>query len=204
MNESVSIGLCTDTHLWLGGEHDRSEHGGLQLQGASEVLLATLVDELAAAKLDLVLHLGDLTCGGGGYAMPVDAFQATLDWIHAGFARLDTPVHAIPGNHDALPGAGGWGYVSQLWGLEPGLGLTIDLPAARLVLLNTHGHTPAQIAEAEECDPIWGWVSEQELARLDDALGTVGERPVLLFSHQLLQPWRGGDRWAELVRRSKR
>jgi hypothetical protein len=104
-------------------------------------------------------------------------------------------MYVLPGNHDSLPGAGGWDVFHEVWGLQPGLGTTIDLPLARLILLNTHGHTAAQIAQAEGFDPVYGWVSDAELQRLDRDLATAGDRPVLVFTHQLLAPWSNHIDW---------
>jgi Icc protein len=143
----------------------------------------------------MVLHLGDLTCGGGTYDMAPEVFVTTVVDLYRTYQSLDLPLYALPGNHDSLPGAGGWDVFHDVWGLEPGLGTTIDLPLARLVLLNTHGHSPAQIAQAQEFDPVYGWVSDAELARLDAALAGAGDRPVLVFTHQLLAPWSNHLDW---------
>ncbi len=98
-----------------------------------------------------MLHLGDLTCGGGTYDMEPEVFVETVVDLHRTYQDIQVPVYALPGNHDSLPGAGGWNVFHQVWGLQPGLGMTLDLPLARLVLLNTHGHSPAQIAQADGC-----------------------------------------------------
>jgi len=191
----ISIGICADTHYWPDGRDFVSADGSLQLQGSSKALLATLFGELSQAKLDMVLHLGDLTCGGGTYAMTPDVFEiAVVDLYHT-YRNLHTPVFALPGNHDSMPGSGDWRVFHAVWGTPPGMGMTIDLPMARLVLLNTHGHSPAQIADAADRDPVYGWVNDAELARLEEALRTAGERPVLLFTHQLLAPWSSGNDW---------
>ena len=170
-NGLVSIGLCADTHYWPSGQNWVTADGALQLQGASDVLLTALVDDLAQAHLDLVLHLGDQTCGGGTYGMPAAEYQRALQQLYHAFATLDTPVHVLPGNHDSTPGAGNWSNFRQLWAVEQGCGMTIDLGPLRLVLLNTHGHSPAQIAAAHEGDPVYGWVDEAELERLEDRSG---------------------------------
>lgn len=186
----VRIGLCADTHYWpqrgnlVGGE------GNIQLLGESERLLEQLVTELAAADLDLALHLGDFTCGGGYFEMPFCDFVAAVDATHDALIQLDPPVYGLPGNHDCPPGGGHWTRVEERWGLEPGLGRTIDLlPYARLVLINAQGHSDEQIEAAAPGDPIYGWVNEAELARLDQALASAGELPVLIGLHQLLRPW---------------
>ena len=74
----TSIGVCADTHYWPDGRDFVSSDGSLQLQGSSKALLAALFDELSHANLDLVLHLGDLTCGGGTYAMAPDVFETAV------------------------------------------------------------------------------------------------------------------------------
>ncbi len=193
----ISIGLCADTHYWPQGQDFVTSEGSLQLQGSTPSLLTTLIAELQDAGLDLVLHLGDLTCGGGTYAMTPQAFVAAVKDLHRAYQALPLPLYALPGNHDSLPGAGGWNVFHDVWGLEPGLGATIDLPLVRLVLLNTHGHSPAQIAQADGHDPVYGWVSDEELRRLDEALATAGGRRVLLFTHQLLAPWSNHEAWRD-------
>ncbi len=189
------IALVTDTHFWQRPQPVIMADGALQLQPWSEQLLETLMTELTAAQVDLVVHLGDQSCGGGSYAMPPDEFVATLHHIHAQLQTLDAPVMALPGNHDARPGDGDLNDFYTLWQYEPGLGKTIDLPHARLILLNAMGHTPAQIAAAQDHDPVYGWVNAAELQRLDAALATADGRPVLIFTHQLLQPWQNGRPW---------
>lgn len=195
--DPISIGICADTHYWPDGQDVVSSDGSLQLQGSSKVLLASLFDELSRANLDLVLHLGDLTCGGGTYAMSPDLFTTAVVDLYQTYQNLKTPVFALPGNHDSMPGAGGWKVFHAVWGSAPGLGKTLDLPMARLVLLNTHGHSPAQIAGANEFDPVYGWVNDDEMARLEDALASASDLPVLLFTHQLLAPWSNGNGWRD-------
>jgi 3',5'-cyclic AMP phosphodiesterase CpdA len=193
----TSIGICADTHYWPDGRDFVTSDGSLQLQGSSKALLAALFDELSRANLDLVLHLGDLTCGGGTYAMSPDVFETAVVDLYQTYQGLKTPVFALPGNHDSMPGAGGWQVFHSVWGTPPGIGMTLDLSKARLVLLNTHGHSPAQIAGAEDHDPVYGWVNDDELARLEESLRTADKRPVLLFTHQLLAPWSSGNGWRD-------
>jgi hypothetical protein len=191
----ISIGLCADTHYWPHGRNYVTSDGSLQLQGATQDLLATLFHELRSAQLDMLLHLGDLTCGGGTYDMGPDEFVTTVVDLYRTYQSLDMPVHVLPGNHDSLPGAGGWDAFHDAWGLEPGLGMTVDLPLARLILLNTHGHSSAQIAQAEDFDPVYGWVSDVELNRLEESLSSAGDKPVIIFTHQLLAPWSNHVAW---------
>jgi len=65
------------------------------------------------------------------------------------------------------------------------------------VLLNAQGHTKQQIEQAKPADPVYGWVNQAELARFAEALATAGDRPVLVFAHQLLQRWAGDKPWQD-------
>jgi Icc protein len=195
--KSTRIALCCDTHFWPNSARQFGATEG-QLQPHSRQIQEVLLAELQAASPDLIFHLGDLTCGGGAFEMPDVEFYATVDETVAAFQALPGEFSILPGNHDCPANGGDWTYLEQKTGLEPGLGKTIDLPAARLVLLNAQGHSPQQIADALPSDPTYGWVSPAELARLDTALASAGERPVLLFVHQLLQSWSGEQEWKDL------
>ena len=197
MSATTVIGLCADTHFWPGAPNFVGGSGNVQCQAHSTALLENLTQELHTAELDFVFYLGDQTCGGGTYAMPADHFRATLAATHTALRTTAPVVCALPGNHDSLPGAGGWRDFNRLWQMQPGLGVTVDLPHARLVLVNTCGHSTAQLAAAEDGDPIWGWVGDDELARVETALSTADERPVLLFMHQMLRPWPGQAGWRD-------
>lgn len=193
----VRIGLCSDTHYWFGGDKRFGEFES-QLQPWSTQLHEVLLVELTEAAPDFVFHLGDLTCGGGSFEMPDPAFFATVEQALAGFHALPADFHLLPGNHDLPAGGEDWAYLSGKVGLEPGLGKTIDVGRVRLILLNAQGHSRSQVAAAWPSDPTSGWVSEAELARLDEALATAGGRTVLLFVHQVLQPWSGPQPWRDL------
>lgn len=194
--QNIRIGLCSDTHYWPGGESHTTGSGRVQHQDESRRIQQQLLSELDTAGLDMVFHLGDITCGGGSFHMPTFDFFRTLEQTYREFDALPMPVFALPGNHDCPPG-GDWSYCERLWGLNNGTGGTIDTPSARLVLLNAQGHSAEQRRLADPGDPIHGWVHDAELARLDHALATA-ERPVLLFVHQLLQPWSTQrEEWAD-------
>jgi len=199
MNNSTNsvIGIVSDTHYWQRNTPVVTKEGAIQLQQWSEELMATLLVELERGGVTQVLHLGDITCGGGTYAMPAAEFAATLSSLHRRFENAPMPIAALPGNHDSLPGTGSMDIFCQIWGTAPGIGLTIDVPEARLVLLNSQGHPASVLAAAPDGDPVFGWVNDAELARLDTALATAGNRPVLLFSHQLLHPWSGDAAWQD-------
>jgi hypothetical protein len=183
------IGLCADTHFWHNGHWRFGSNGSLQLQPCSDLLLSALLEELEEQRLDLVLHMGDTTCGGGYFHMPREDFYTALDIVHKEFGLLTPSVYALPGNHDCPPGGGNWSYFERLWGLNAGTGATIDLPFMRLVFLNAQGHPNELIEDALPSDPAYGWVNEIELLRLEEALATAGNKPVMVFCHQLLRPW---------------
>ncbi len=191
----VTIGLISDTHYWpdstvqFGSEES-------QLQPWSTEIQTALMAELAGANLDLILHLGDVTCGGGVFGMEPAHVQSVIADTLTDFATLPGAFYAIPGNHDAPLGQP-WTFFEQRAGLERGLGRTIDLSQARLILLNAQGHSDAQIAAALPNDPISGWVRDDELARLDRDLASAGDRPVILFVHQLLQRWSNTQTWVD-------
>lgn len=191
------IGIISDTHYWQRTEPVITKEGAVQLQQGSEELMTTLLYELQRAGVTQILHLGDITCGGGTYDMPVDTFGETLESLCRRFRDFPIPVSVLPGNHDSWPGTGAMDEFCRIWATQPGTGATIDLPEARLVLLNSQGHPADMLAAMPGGDPVFGWVSDAELARLDEALATAGDRPVLLFCHQLLYPWAGDREWRD-------
>jgi len=212
MADSVSIALCTDTHTWQMEYPIEGNDGSRIFVDHAETLHALLMDDLRAAQVDMAVHLGDMTNGGGFFGMPADAFALQIERLARAWRQLPFPVHALPGNHDCSPGGSdllpvrsgggsglgdGWGLFERLWDLEPGLGRTIDLGVAVLVLVHTQGHTADQVAEALPDDPVYGWVSERELARVAQALTAAGDRPVVLAMHQLLRPWQAGRAWRD-------
>ncbi len=191
------IGIISDTHYWQRAEPVVTKEGAVQLQQGSEELMATLLYELQNAGVTQILHLGDITCGGGTYDMPAEAFVDTLAGLCRRFQNFPVPVSVLPGNHDSWPGTGAMDAFCRIWATQPGTGATIDLPEARLVMLNSQGHPAEMLAAMPGEDPVFGWVNDDELARLDGALATAGDRPVLLFSHQLLRPWAGDREWRD-------
>lgn len=193
----VRIGLCSDTHYWSNSINNILSTGELQLQRYSDELQTTLFAELESANLDMVIHLGDLTCGGGSFGMPPEEFLQALSDTHAGFNNLSMPVHALPGNHDCLPGGSDWSLFENLWQLESGMGRTVDTPFARLILVNAQGHSADQINPVRPHDPVYGWVNEVEMKRVEADLASANGKPVFIFIHQLLQPWSGPQPWQD-------
>ena len=195
--DRCTIALFSDTHFWPDGGDFYGGDGNYQPLSHTPAILAALRSEIAAASPDLALHLGDLVCGGGTYAMPLPAYEQATDQVLDALRTLPCPTYALPGNHDCPPSGGPYTHVERALGIEHGCGFTVDTPFARLVLLNAQGHSPKQIDAARPADPIYGWVHEQELARLDATLADAGERPVILFIHQLLRPWVMARAWRD-------
>ncbi len=181
----LHIGVLADTHFWLG----TPVPAGNQLQLYSERIGEALVADLADSALDLVVHLGDVTCGGSHYGMSASDFDCTLDWFLERIRTLSCPVRILPGNHDLKPGETYRPTEIRL-GLRPGLGTSMTFPEHRLhfELLNAQGHTAQAIAQAAAGAPVAGWVAPAELDRLAQALDGARDWHVILGTHQLLQP----------------
>ncbi len=190
MKSATRIAVVADTHIWPTTLPPAGDDYAAMLLDQTDVLHTLLLEELDKSGAQLVIHLGDLTCGGGFFGMPPAAFSPLMLRLRSDFAALKMPVHALPGNHDAPPQLGGWTLFETLWGLDPGLGSTIDLDGITLLLINAQGHDAAQIRDALPCDPVYGWVSGAEIARVEASLAAAAGRPVLAFVHQLLHPWR--------------
>lgn len=191
---ATTIAICSDSHYWPQSPAFATSDGAIQLQNESREIIDLLLEDVRSLGATHLLHLGDLTCGGGTYRMPREEFAAALIELRDAFDRMAIPVHVIPGNHDSMPGVGGWRDFQSLYPPTQGSGHLIDTPEARLIMLNTAGHSLKEIVTSPERDPVYGHVSADELARLQDALATAS-RPVILFLHQLLLPWSGHEGW---------
>jgi 3',5'-cyclic AMP phosphodiesterase CpdA len=180
------IAQITDLHVRPAG---RTANGFVEVNAMLESAVAAL---LAETRLpDVVLATGDLTDNG-----LVEEYQE----LRRILARLPTPVHLIPGNHDRrdnlravfpdhgyLPGEGFLNYVVEGW-------------PVRLIGLDTvvDGQTHGEICPAR-------------LAWLERALSDGGDRPTFIFMHH--PPFQtgiyamdrinclGGDAMADLIRR---
>ena len=191
----VQIGLVTDTHFWFGSDRCFGA-GGRQLQPQSQLLLDLLLTDLQAQPLDLILHLGDVTCGGDGYGMPDPLVATAIQKVKAGLETLGCPVGMLPGNHDCRLGHP-FDETNRLLELDPDLGTSFTFPAANLhiELIHSQSHTEAERTESmrENNALVHGRVAPAELARLQHSLEDAAGLNVLVGSHQLLvpmSPWR--------------
>lgn len=201
------IAVCSDTHVWDLPAPVVNGEGSIQQLDASHLLAQTAVECMDDMRPAATLHLGDQTSGGDFFGMPHAEFDAEVTWFRDMMRSMRAPVYALPGNHDCPEHTSDWGVIAKAWGMTPGMGHTVDLDGTRLILVNTQGHTADQIAEyrfneerraREEGwhyegmppgDPVAGYVGEDEMARVEDALASAGNRRVILFAHQLLAQW---------------
>ncbi len=196
---STSIALCGDTHAWFGASQAFGPFGE-QLQPWSGPILDALEQELREERPDLVLHLGDYTCGGGVFQMPDPDFHGSLRRVHETLQGAGMAYQGLPGNHDCPYGSGDYTSCERMLGLDHRQGTTLDLPQARLILVHTQGYSPDQIQEALPGDPVFGWVAPEEVARVEAELEAAPGKPVILFTHQLLRPWTVAVPWQEYYR----
>ncbi len=194
--QQTVIALCTDSHFWPSGGDYFGGEGNLQLLGDTPRILTGLQRSLIDNRPDVAIHLGDFTSGGGTYAMSETEFSDALGIVTDTLQELPCATFGLPGNHDCPPGGGNWSRFEELWSLKRGGGVTIDTPHARLVLVNSQGHSDEVIQAAKPHDPVTGCVCAEELARIDEALASAGSLPVIVMMHQLLRPWAGPRPWA--------
>ena len=195
--DETRIALLTDTHAWpdapgaFGGEQE-------QLQPAFETIHATFLADVRSQSPEILIHLGDFTCGGGSFEMPQPAFYAALQRLNRELRAAAPQFYGLPGNHDCPAGCNDYSFCEGLLGLAPRLGRTVDTDAARLVFLHSQGHSDEQRQAVLPKDPTYGWIADAELERLDRSLAEAGGRPVIVFTHQLLHPWANPRRWRSL------
>ncbi|RLT33001.1 MAG: hypothetical protein DWI57_18000 [Chloroflexi bacterium] len=193
----IRIALMTDTHAWpgatraFGGEQE-------QLQPSFAAIYAAFLEDVQSQSPDILIHLGDFTCGGGAFEMPHAAFYAALERLNRDLRAAAPQFYGVPGNHDCPAASDDYSFCEGLLGLAPRLGRTVDTGVARLVFLHSQGHSDEQRLAALPKDPTHGWIADAELARLDRSLAEAGGRPVILFTHQLLHPWANPQPWRTL------
>lgn len=120
-------------------------------------------------QIDLLLATGDITQDGSA-----QSYQRFLDAV----SRIPSPCQWIPGNHDdaVLMHEFGWqAGLQRAW---------TDLGGWRIVLLDSS--VAGQVA---------GYLDRNQLAQLDEALETAGERHVLVCLHH--HPVAIGSKWME-------
>lgn len=195
--DETRIAVMTDTHAWpdapgaFGGE-------GEQLQPWFETVYGTFLTDVQSQAPGILVHLGDFTCGGGSFDMPEETFYSTLERLNRDLRAAAPQFHGLPGNHDCPAGSIDYSFCEGLLGLAPRQGRTVDTDAARLVFLHSQGHSDEQRRAALPRDPTHGWIADAELERLDRSLAEASDRPVIVFTHQLLHPWANPQRWRNL------
>lgn len=121
------------------------------------------------ADIDLVLATGDITQDGD-----TPAYQRFIEAV----ARIPKPCHWIPGNHDdaaCMTALGGEHDLNRAW---------VDAGNWRIVLLDSS--VPGTVS---------GYLDEQQLLRLDEALASAGDRHVMVCLHH--HPVPIGSEWME-------
>ena len=207
----LTIGLVTDTHFWPAAPQTFGE-GGRQLQPHSRLLCDLLVQDMRGQALDMAVHLGDITCGGGGYGMPDADVERTLLWLRARLDALDCPVRFLPGNHDAPLGHTCRATEAAL-GLPPAQGAGVSYPERgwHVEMINAQGHSQEEVdrvlrdEEDPQKDPTFGLAAAVELERLARSLNQARELNVIACCHQLLQPLSKGrtPRGAKMMVRNR-
>ncbi len=156
-----------------------------------------LAGELAAARPDLTLLLGDLAADADKHDPAGAARQ--LDLAASALALLPAPARAIPGNHDALyQDARGWGVRLEPWRerLGPARHL-VWYQGVAVILLDNLGHSVTPDGRPRACSLS----PAQVLAWLRGVLALLPpETPLVVASHYPLlsplagqNPLRGGD-----------
>lgn len=207
---ATRVAILSDTHLCNLPEPMVNGQGSLIQLDQSHLLAQTAVECIADTHPAAVLHLGDQASGGDYFGMVAETdYLAEIDFLQSLLGGVDAPAFALPGNHDCPPGNVDYAVNSTAWGKRRGEGTTIDVDDLRLVLVNTEGYSLEQVEAWQEAErarieaetgapangsigePIAGFVTDAELARVDEALASAGKRRVVIFSHQLMHEWSG-------------
>ncbi len=194
---ATRIALMTDTHAWPGAQR---AFGGEQeqLQPWFAAIYQTLLEDVGVLSPEILIHLGDFTCGGGSFEMADDAFYSALERLNRDLRAAAPHFYGLPGNHDCPAASDDYSFCEGLLGLDPRLGRTVDPDVPRLVFLHSQGHSDEQRRAFLPKDPTYGWIADAELERLDRSLAEAGDRSVIVFTHQLLHPWANPQRWRSL------
>ncbi|MCL4832636.1 MAG: metallophosphoesterase [Caldilineaceae bacterium] len=191
------IALVTDTHCWPESQHCFGQEGE-QLQPWFETIHTAFLEDVRSSGPEILIHLGDFSCGGGTFAMPDADFFAIMQRVNKDFDDSVLHFYGVPGNHDCPAGTNDYSFCEKLLGLSPRLGRTVDTAYARLIFLHSQGHSDEIRRAVLPKDPTYGWIGDAELARLDADLASAGSRPVILFTHQLLHPWANSALYRDL------
>ena len=171
--------FVTDTHLYLNATQNFSD--GLQQQKNSLLLYEKLVEQLNAFDPALVIHGGDIVCGGNSFGMSAEEYEATLDSAQQLDRRINAPCYYIPGNHDLHPETGAKDSYLARFGIN-GMGSVCFVHEnIRFILLDSQ--------EVPE-DLTHGYISTNQLAWIERELKRARDynQEVFIFSHQLPFP----------------
>lgn len=140
---------------------------GVDTLASLHAVIDQLLDE--CPQIDLVLATGDITQDGSAAS-----YQRFIEAV----TRIPRPCHWVPGNHDdaALMAELGCEHdLNRAW---------VDVGAWRIVLLDSS--VPGKVS---------GYLDDRQLARLDEALDSAGQRHVLVCLHH--HPIPIGSDWME-------
>ena len=198
---AFKIAFITDTHLYP--EAPQNFGGGTQLQEDSVEIYEAVVQQVSDFRPDVVIHGGDIVCGGDSFEMPMSNYQIALDHAQMLGEQLSAPVYYIPGNHDLDPESGDKTKYLQRFGYHSSekksdnvnqnqAGELVDAVESRgyssliyedfrLILLD---------CQEVERDVTHGYVGEEQLDWIKCELEQSKNdgQDVLVFAHQLLQP----------------
>lgn len=169
----VRFAVIADNHLYVGPPDDGKPPRVLT-EGVR--ILETLVADLNALDLDFVVHMGDLTCGGGGFAMPYEAYVKSLDVAAQLLSDVNAPLHVVPGNHDCDPERGMFNAFENHWPLPRPMTLHNLTPDLRLAVANVYGSCVYDRQSGE-------WTNT-----LDAMLRAAADRPTILAVHTWILP----------------
>ena len=114
---AFKIAFITDTHLYP--EAPQNFGGGILLQEDSIEIYEAVVQQVSDFRPDVIIHGGDIVCGGDSFEMPMSNYQIALDHAQMLGEQLSAPVYYIPGNHDLDPESGDKTKYLQRFGYHP-------------------------------------------------------------------------------------
>ena len=198
---AFKIAFITDTHLYP--EAPKNYSNGIQRQEHSVEIYEAIIQQVTDFAPDVVIHGGDIVCGGDSFEMPPSNYQIALDHAQMLGKELPAPIYYIPGNHDLDPESGDKNHYLQRFGhnLPKGNSDNMDQHKDIGSLESTEqlGYTSLVYEDLRlilldcqevERDLTHGHIGTDQLDWLNIELEESKNRgqQVLIFAHQLLQP----------------